>query len=540
MRQREVYGKPRRPAGRVRILVMIALSVALICTLSMLYINAFAVGHPAAGSPKTTRVAQTPTPRPLTCAQASRAANPIAVENTCAGTTSWQLSTSAPTDDSGIEGFTVPASINIGSHIALYVNTSAPTYSFRVYRLGWYGGQGARLMYTSASLRGIQQPAPTIDPATRMVSCENWQDPVDLDVPATWVSGIYIVKLLSSAGDAQYTPFVVRNDASHSALLFQVNFMTDQAYNAWGGYSLYLGSSSPDVTPTYDQRAYVVSFDRPYLNHEGLGDLPNEELNLLRWLEREGYDVSYTTDMDVDANGTSLLQHRLLINGGHSEYWTTAMRLHVTVARDLGISLAFFSANTLYWHARLQASSLGPEREVACYRDTSIDPLAKAHPSEATVRWRDPPLNAPENALLGEMYDGIALEGTTDPLILAPGAAPFLQGTKLATSSKIAGLVGGEYDAVINNGLTPGTLSILAASPVVCSRTSTCALNGSPISDATVYTMPNGARVFDAGTFYWSWGLDDEVFDDSVLLRHAYSTPDFQRLTANLIAYLLK
>lgn len=523
---------------RKRSLVWVAVGVALVCTVSMLYINTTVIQQSSVVGHAIARAAKTLTSTQSTCTQASLAADPIAAENTCTGTGSWQLSAS-PDRPSDIEGFTVPASVNIGSRIALYVSTSSSEYSFYVYRLGWYGGQGARLMYTSAGLRGIQQPAPNIDPATRMVSCDNWRDPVTLSIPTTWVSGAYIVKFLSSTGGTRYTPFVVRNDASHSTMLFQVSFMTDQAYNQWGGYSLYLGSSSPSITPKYAQRAYVVSFDRPYQNHEGLGDLPNAELNLLRWLEREGFNISYTTDMDVDASTNHLLQHRLLIVGGHSEYGTTAMRQNMTAARDAGVSLAFFSANSMYWHARLQASSLGPDREVVCYRDTSLDPLASSDPLEATVRWRDPPLKAPENALLGEMYNGVVLAGTTDPMVLAPGIVPFLQGTRLSATSRLPDLVGGEYDSVINNGLTPGTLSVLASSPVVCSRTSTCADNGTPISDATVYTESNGARVFDAGTFYWSWGLDNDVFDNSVL-SHAVSSTDFQRLTVNLLTYLLE
>jgi hypothetical protein len=467
------------------------------------------------------------------CQHASGTDNPVKAENFCPGTDAWRLD--HPTgSSSAIEGFTAPVSVNVGEKLKIYVSTTAPTYIFQVYRMGWYQGKGGRLVYSSGTLHGINQPPPIFDPATRMVSCSNWHDPVTLAIPTSWISGVYIVKLLSSVGYMRYTIFVVRNDTSHSPILFQTSVLTYQAYNWWGGYGLYSGRNEKGGY-TSENRAYVASFDRPY-DGNGLGDFVRYEYNLLRWLEREGYNISYTTDIDTDMRGTLLLQHSLFLAAGHDEYWSTAMRDRVTTARDRGVSLAFFGGNDIYWHVRLHSSPLGADREIVCYRDAKIDPIALTDPREVTVRWSDKPLNNPENALLGEIYGGIA--DSPASLLLAPGAAPFVTGTKLSVGSSLPGLVGGEYDHIYQNGATPSSLSILASSPLKCNKASSCPSSGTDVANATLYTAASGSKVFDAGTFYWGWGLDDDSFDPKTPLR-IYSTPAFQKFTANLLSYLL-
>jgi hypothetical protein len=145
-------------------------------------------------------------------------------------------------------------------------------------------------------------------------------------------------------------------------------------------------------------------------------------------------------------------------------------------------------------------------------------------------------LSEPENALLGEMYAGQM--SAPAPLRLTVGALPFLVGTELRAGSVLPGLIGLEYDHVFDNGLTPPALSVLATSPLSCYET--CPSNGRDIANATLYTATSGARVFDAGTFQWGWGLDDARFDAEVPpAPHAYSNTGFQQFTVNLIAYLL-
>jgi hypothetical protein len=469
------------------------------------------------------------------CQHAVETANPVQAENNCPGTTSWREDHLVGPGYE-VEGFTSPISAQAGEIVKLYVSTIAPTYSFEVYRMGWYNGRGGRLVYSSPVLPGINQPPPLIDPTTRMVSCINWRSPASLQIPMNWVSGFYVVKLLAGRY-MRYTFFVLRNDSSHSAILFQSSVLTYEAYNAWGGYSLY--GSSGHQKDYYQRRAYAVSFDRPNDRGDGLGDFPLfNEYNLLRWLERSGYDISYTTDIDTDQRGSTLLQHRLFIIAGHDEYWSTAMRDHVTAARDAGVSLAFFGANDMYWHVRLQSSPLGADHIVVCYKvdpqhgDKTVDPLTASDPSQTTTFWHSPPLNQPENAVIGEMHAGIVVGSA--PLVISSGAQPFYANTSLHEGSTINGLVGGEYDRVFQNSVSPPNLVILAHSPLLSqTRRDT--------SDATLYIAPSGARVFDAGTFYWAWGLDDDSFVPSAHIPpHPYANAAFQRFTANLLAYLMR
>jgi hypothetical protein len=147
----------------------------------------------------------------------------------------------------------------------------------------------------------------------------------------------------------------------------------------------------------------------------------------------------------------------------------------------------------------MASSPLGPDRIIICYKDASADPLSASKPSEATVQWATAPVNQPQGTLLGEGYNGIPIKPA--PLIVAPGAKPYLTGTGLAPGSSLPGLVYGEIDSVLPNVAHPQNVTILASSPVQTKL-------GTPhTSDATIYTAPSGAMVFDSGTFDWYSGL---------------------------------
>ncbi len=415
--------------------------------------------------------------------------------------------------------------------------------------MGWYQGLGGRLVYSSKVMPGVNQPAPVVDQATRMVSASNWRNPVTLTIPTSWVSGVYVVKLVSSAGLMRYTEFIVRNDASYAPILFQSSVLTYQAGNSWGGRSLD-GTGAANTTAN---RSFAVSFDRPLAANAGLSDFTTYEYNLLSWLERQGYDVTYTTDIDTDQHGQLLRQHRLFLAAGHDEYWSSGMRASIAQARAAGVSLAFFGANDAYWHVRLQSSPLGADRVVVCYKDAGIDPLSGHDPTSATTLWQNAPLNQPAQTLLGAMFSGVAAGPA--PLVLSTGAAPFLHGTALHAGSSLAGLVGadvgptaagsgtGGFDSVFPNLGMPPALTILASSPVKVQANGNDNPNPNglmiPTATATLYTAPGGARVFDAATYWWALGLQNMHADASVPAG-SYSSHDFQQFTVNLLQYLLQ
>jgi len=147
----------------------------------------------------------------------------------------------------------------------------------------------------------------------------------------------------------------------------------------------------------------------------------------------------------------------------------------------------------------MASSPLGPNRIIICYKDASADPLSASNPSETTVQWANPPVNQPQGTLLGEGYNGIPAKPA--PLIVAPGAKPYLTGTGLAPGSSLPGLVYGEIDSVLPDVAHPQNVTILASSPVQLKS------GTARTSDTTIYTSPSGAMVFDSGTFDWYSGL---------------------------------
>ncbi|MGI8549802.1 MAG: N,N-dimethylformamidase beta subunit family domain-containing protein, partial [Dehalococcoidia bacterium] len=328
-----------------------------------------------------------------------------------------------------------------------------------------------------------------------------------------------------------YVPLVVRQDDRASALLLQTSVNTYEAYNAWGGKSLYDSNSSGAATVGGGTAAVKVSFNRPYEADFGSGHFLRYEYNLIRWIERQGYDVTYTTDADVAVDGTQLLRHRALIAAGHDEYWTAEQRQHVEEALSQGVHLAFLGADDVYWQARYEASAEAvPYRTLVVYRGHS-DPLFSTDLAHTTVRWRDQPVTKPENSLTGTSYGG-----QLNPFVqdwVAAGTANWLfAGAWLRPGDKVPGLVGKEYDHSVNNEASPKGLQILSHSPV-----STNGGSGTDgYAETTVYTAPSGAMVFGAGTVTWSWGLDDASYPLGAL----HSTPvsaAIQRITANLLDY---
>ena len=148
------------------------------------------------------------------------------------------------------------ASVRSGQPFRLYVTSTAGAFTVRAFRLGWYGGSGARLLWTSPAVPGRAQPAPTIGP-DRMVRT-NWKP--TLTVPTTgWPAGAYLLLLTAANGKEKYVPITVRSNSTRGAVVIMDAVNTYQAYNAWGGYSLYHGPNKSFAT-----RSYRVTFYRPY------------------------------------------------------------------------------------------------------------------------------------------------------------------------------------------------------------------------------------------------------------------------------------
>jgi hypothetical protein len=412
-------------------------------------------------------------------------------------TSQWQLANSALLRE--IEGYGSASSINRGDPINLYVNTTDPTYTVNVYRLGWYGGAGGRLVHSSPSRLGVQQPAcPIVEPATGLVEC-NWNSPYTVPTsnsadPTDWASGYYYAKLTGSSGKQSYIMFVVRDDSRNTDLLMQAGVTTYQAYNNWGGKSLYGKAADGN-------HAYKVSFNRPDANGRGAGFAAAWELNTLRFLEREGYDVAYSTNIDTHLSGSQLLNHKAFLSVGHDEYWTKQMRDAIESARDSGVNLAFFGANAGYWQIRLEPSTTTAQanRTIVAYKDQAknLDPYYVSNPAEATTQFRDPTVNRPEASLVGVMYDFSPVD--TD--IVISNCIPLIcNGTTLVNGSRLTGMLGYEVDILAPS--SPLNIQEIGRSPYLAG-------GQTRYSSMTYYKAPSGAGVFATGSIYWGWGLDD-------------------------------
>jgi hypothetical protein len=435
---------------------------------------------------------------------ASSRLNPIQQENQLPGITTWQVTNPAPYDpltfrSPAIEGFAWTTSATAGERLSFSVSTTAPSFTADIYRLGWYQGKGGRLLQSITRLQGHFYVMPSTDPQTGLIEA-NWPVAFTVKVDPGWPSGIFIAKLTAATGEQSAIPFVIRSNRVSDFAFIHAD-STDEAYNSWGGKSLY------DFNSTEGHHAYKVSFDRPFLYNGGFQYLLNWEYPMIRWLESGGYDVSYLSTTDVE-NYPSLLQnHHGLLIVGHNEYWSKRMRENLEEAINKGVNLANFAADTMTWQVRYESSpsqeNLPPNRIIVCYKDAIADPFMKQDTSQITVQFRQLPVNKPEQSLLGAMWAGDFNWGTSYDWIVADAANWIFAASGLKNGDHLPGLVGYEYDKVYPNFPVPQGDSILSSSPV-----HNIINNGFDMSNATVYTAQSGARVFDAGTIQWSWGLD--------------------------------
>jgi hypothetical protein len=413
-----------------------------------------------------------------------------------AGDDSRQL---APYNPGVISGYLSKASINRGEAVDLMVSTTLPSFGVQIYRMGYYGGAGSRLITSVSSLPGQNQGVPTPDPTTGLIEA-HWTKSYTLQTDASWVSGVYTAHLVASDGSTQDTIFVVRADGAPADIVYQVPLTTYQAYNNWGGKSLYDYNSTGG-------RAYKVSFDRPYTDW-GTGFFYDGDYSTIRFLEARGYNVTYVTSVDTATSPGLFAGRKVFLSNYHDEYWSKAMRDNLTAGRDQGVHLLFLSANNIYWQIRFEADSSGaPNRTVVCYKDPSLDPMSSSNPSLTTYLWREAPVNQPENALLGAMYE--AQVNSTFSWVVQNASHWVYAGTGLHDGDTLPTLVGYEYDKTWANGLTPAGVVSLSNSPVVPSG------GGSSLANSTIYTATSGALVFDAATFYWPRKLDaNEIFNE--------------------------
>src|SRR5213594_1942531 len=456
--------------------------------------------------------------------------NPIVLENQQPGSSGWFWSKAGDDATGQIKGYASATSVNQGESITFYVTVNpAQTYTIDFYRIGWYGGMGGRLRLHVDSLGGVQQPPCDTDPTTGLIAC-NWAPSYTLTVPGDWTSGIYAALLTNAQGYQNYVMFVVR-DGRPAPFLYQQSIATGQAYNNYPndgrtGKSLYYFNSYGANTVSGNTSAVKVSFDRPYAD-SGSADFFNWEINFVRWLERSGYDVTYSTDIDTHANGGELQNHKAFFSVGHDEYWSKEMFDAAEAARGTGVNLAFFGGNAVYTQVRFEPSAAGvANRVMVCYRATPWNPIDPLYGGPTTTtEFRSPPVNRPEQTLIGIMS---AAQLPNSDYVVINSSHWVYAGTGFQEGDVVPGIVGYEADSYWPNFPPPNSANqtLLSRSPF------TYPSNGLTIHlNSSIYQAPSGAWVFAAGTMSWSWALDDVPGPFS----HFRVDSRIQRATANIL-----
>jgi hypothetical protein len=465
-------------------------------------------------------------------AQAGCTFNPVVCENQLPGAPAadWDVSGAG---DPSIQGFATSISVDQGQTVRFKI-ASANSFRMDIYRLGYYSGSGARKVATvTPTAAAVQlarsQPQCLTRTDTGLIDCGNWSEIATWLVPVDAVSGIYLAKLIQAGGGDSHIVFIVRDDDGRSDLLFQTSDTTWQAYNAYGGNSLYVSAPSYKTLPG---RAFKVSYNRPFTTRGNAPEdwLFNAEYPMLRWLEANGFNVSYTTGSDTDRRGAELLEHKVFLSVGHDEYWSGGQRASAEAARNqttAPVHLAFFSGNEVFWKTRWENSidsSNTPYRTLVSYKEThanaKIDPL----PGVWTGTWRDPRFSPPadggrpENALTGTIF--MVNDGATGAIKVPAeeGRHRFWRGTSVSslppggTATLAPATLGYEWDEDLDNGFRPAGLMRMSSTTVTNAPRlqdygSTYG-SGTATHSLTLYRHSSGALVFGAGTVQWSWGLD--------------------------------
>ena len=515
-------------------------------------------------------------PRAASAAVSCPNANPIVNENNCMGegTTANQSALDNYSEDIG--GFPTQTSFNLGEDIPLKIGTdlgSFPTteVDISVYRIGYYGGDGARLISaagkTNVKVNNTLECNPE-NTTTGELSCSNWAVTYTIPGKSLPISGIYEAVLTDAADPTieNMIVFAVRNDSQASEILYVLPTADYEAYNLWGCKSLYFDACGGANTSAGDPRAVAVSFDRP--QSEGNGELNRffgPDYDTVFWLEQQGYNVSYTDDVQTDQNLSALLNHKVDLVSGHSEYWSYNSFNNFKKARDAGVNIVSLSANTAYWQTRYENN----HRTLVCYKTiqgnssgnpsaTPNDPAAtgpkgEVLPQNATTTRRDPGAppgdpnappggrigpNEPENSLWGVMYVGDN-DAHNFPLEVPAGNAngEFASsrvwrhtGISPSSGATLPEVVGWEWDQIPTQ---PGFAAQEPAGVKQVTLTNTANEGDSWLQDAgrarantappgepsnvsaVEYRAPSGALVFSTGTMEWAFGFGDQRIDQA-------------------------
>jgi hypothetical protein len=430
----------------------------------------------------------------------ARAAKPVArskpvSENDLPGDPDWYVSQVGAAD--AMMGYAGQYSVLPGEPITLFASTTARSFTVNAYRMGWYRGDQARLVWQSATVPGRQQSPATVTPETNTVQTD-WGP--SLTIPTDdWPEGSYLLRMDAESGPQRFVPVTVRSASTAGKVVLKNSTATWQAYNTWGGYDLYNG---PGGLSDYGNRSLVVSLDRPFDLNGAFLFLAHER-PLIQLAERMRLPLAYVTSMEIATDPHLLDGASALFSLGHDEYWAPPERANVTAARDAGVNIAFLGANCMFRRTRLASTNLGPNRLVICYKTSYMeDPMYGKDNALVTNDYREPPDADAESSLTGTLYESNPTDA--DYVVATPDAWLFA-GTGVAKGTSFPGLVGIEYDRVNPDWPVERPIQVLSHSPLTCRGVNSYA-------DSAYYTHSSGAGVFNTGTMRWVGSFDPPLY----------------------------
>jgi hypothetical protein len=429
-------------------------------------------------------------------------------ENAKEGARNWQLTRVRPDKaqfrSPWIEGYCSKQSVKAGDSIDIMVSTDpARRFEIEVFRTGYYGGRGARLMTKLGPLQGKAQAIPKPGPKD-LHEC-HWDVSARLTIPHDWPSGVYLGRLTTLVENNEpywqsYVIFVVRDDRP-ADILFQCSDNTWQAYNLWPSHYSVYSHPKGNQGPWAD-----VSFDRPYGREAqftaivndpltfGSGEFLPFEFPLAYWLEQHGYDVTYCTNSDMVTPDHGL-KCKTFISVGHDEYWDIRQFRSVERMRDEGVNLLFLSGNTICWVTPLRASSTGvPNRIMFRGGPYGAD---NDYAKEREKQNGPFPERGPDEGLLMGVRNVEPVNGGGDWTVTRPEHWIF-RGTGMKKGDSIPGLIGWEYH---------GAPASIPGLEVVAEGTAWVGGDKPQKWAAIVYPGPKGNFVFNASTIFWCQAL---------------------------------
>lgn len=394
-----------------------------------------------------------------------------------------------------------------GETLVVRASSSIPFLSVRINRLG--GSTDS--MATFTDLPAESHPVPD---SAWIKGCD-WPVLLSTPVPDSWKSGLYEVRVMNPGGTLlTRATFLVRGLNTGAELLVISAVNTWQAYNAFGGKSLYDYNS-------FGGRAPRVTFNRPYDSNGGLGQLTKYELPFARWIDQSGLRADYATDVDLATRPSILDGHRALVVVGHDEYWSAGMYAAARAFADTAGNVAVLGANTCMWAVRYEENA----RTLVCYKSYS-DPMKPDYPESTTVQWRDPLLLLPECGFFGGLTP--SCESTVSlPVRFNRLYSWITDGLEAEVGHSFGeNVLGYEFDVYLP-GFSPVHALPLFQTPVggPCPQTH----SGTYYELQPGFGLPgSGGGIFNAGTIQWSWGLSST--------SEGAPDPRIQLFTRNLLS----